>query len=140
MNKKQFKAKVMAQLELAEQNKADKRNVLDLRLYVNDCMAGVYDMKDLDELYDYLSKFKNWFIDIYENIYGENRAEFADFVIWSDDFSPSYGELAALTELFEGQVKKQGITFEDEEAKQECYSDFVSQYEQGNMNPQIRLM
>ena len=43
----------------------------------------------------------------------------------------SYGELAALQDLFYEQVEEQGIVFPDEEIEQECLFDFQQQYIDG---------
>ena len=48
----------------------------------------------------------------------------------------SYGELAALQEIFEEQAKE--WVFDEEETMQECLLDFQQQYIDGDDNPQIR--
>ena len=48
----------------------------------------------------------------------------------------SYGELAALQEIFEEQAKE--WVFDEEETRQECLLDFQQQYIDGDDNPQIR--
>ena len=48
----------------------------------------------------------------------------------------SYGELAALQEMFEEQAKE--WIFDEEETMQECLLDFQQQYIDGDDNPQIR--
>ena len=48
----------------------------------------------------------------------------------------SYGELAALQEMFEEQAKE--WVFDEEETMQECLLDFQQQYIDGDDNPQIR--
>lgn len=48
----------------------------------------------------------------------------------------SYGELAELTKLFEEQIAERGLNI-DEEQRTEMFMDFVTQYENGNMNPSI---
>lgn len=62
------------------------------------------------------------------------------------DYYPSYDELAVLSEMFEKEIKVRGIKFPseeedpDEEARQCCFIDFVSQYiEDPNTDPHIRL-
>lgn len=49
----------------------------------------------------------------------------------------SYGELAALEDLFYQQVEEQGIEFPDEEIENECLMDFQQQYIDGEDEPQI---
>lgn len=48
----------------------------------------------------------------------------------------SYGELAALQEMFDEQAKE--WIFDEEETMQECLLDFQQQYIDGDDNPQIR--
>ena len=48
----------------------------------------------------------------------------------------SYGELAALQEMFEKQAKE--WIFDEKETMQECLLDFQQQYIDGDDNPQIR--
>lgn len=50
-----------------------------------------------------------------------------------------YGELCALDEEFERQVKEKNIVFPNPEIAQECRFDFVQQYIDGDDNPQIRI-
>ena len=50
----------------------------------------------------------------------------------------SYGEIAELSKIFDEQTKDH--TFECEETQQECFFDFVEQYINGDMNPQVRLL
>jgi hypothetical protein len=52
--------------------------------------------------------------------------------------SISIGEIIELSKMFDEQTK--GHTFEDNEIKNECFYDFVEQYINGSMNPQIRLV
>ena len=62
------------------------------------------------------------------------------------DYYPSYGELAVLSEMFEKEVEVRGIKFPgkdvdpDEEARQCCFIDYVSQYiEDQDTDPHIHL-
>lgn len=48
----------------------------------------------------------------------------------------SYGELAALQEMFDEQAKE--WIFDEEETRQECLLDFQQQYIDGDDNPQIQ--
>lgn len=48
----------------------------------------------------------------------------------------SYGELAALQEMFDEQAKE--WIFDEKETMQECLLDFQQQYIDGDDNPQIR--
>ncbi len=49
----------------------------------------------------------------------------------------SYGELAALEQLFDEQVEEFNVSFECEEERQDALFDFVQQYIDGNDDPQI---
>ena len=51
----------------------------------------------------------------------------------------SYGELVALDEEFERQVKEKHIAFPDWEIEEECHIDFVQQYIDGDDDPQINI-
>lgn len=51
----------------------------------------------------------------------------------------SYGELVALDEEFERQVKEKNIVFPDPEIEEDCHFDFVQQYIDGDDDPQIRI-
>lgn len=52
----------------------------------------------------------------------------------------SYGELAELGNLFEKQLLEKGITLCDDEYRQEALFDFIDQYQNGNDNPELRLL
>lgn len=61
-------------------------NVVDLRLYINDVCTDIFSIKDKEKIYNSVKDIKkDWFIDFYENIDGENRAEFMDIVIYKKD-------------------------------------------------------
>lgn len=63
------------------------QNVVDLRLYTDDDICtNIFSIKDKEEIYNSVKGLrKDWFIDFYENIDGENRAEFMDIVIYKKD-------------------------------------------------------
>lgn len=63
------------------------QNIVDLRLYIeDDICTGIFSIKDKEEIYNSVKDVKkDWFIDFYENINGENRAEFMDIVIYKKD-------------------------------------------------------
>lgn len=84
MEKEVFKRKLQEKIMTAERL-ADRGNVIDLRVYINDCLDGVYETSEIDELYSRLVNFNDWFIDIYENLKGENRAEFIDVTLFSHE-------------------------------------------------------
>lgn len=80
----------------------------------------------------------NLFYDVRTDI--ESLAEDADIAAMENakprQRDVSYGELAALQEMFEEQAKE--WVFDEEETRQECLLDFQQQYIDGDDNPQIR--
>lgn len=52
----------------------------------------------------------------------------------------SYGELAWLGYEFEQKLKAEGITLCDDDYRTEALMDFVSQYEDGNDEPELNLL
>ena len=52
----------------------------------------------------------------------------------------SYRELADLSQLFEQQLLSEGVTLCDDDYRTEALIDFVSQYEDGDDNPQLNLL
>ena len=52
----------------------------------------------------------------------------------------SYGEIAVLGHEFDKQCEELGIEWIDEDVKEECFNDFISQYEDGNDEPEVRLL
>ncbi len=69
-----------------------------------------------------------------------NKAIPSGFVGNGEQRDISYGELAALQELFDQQVDEFNIGFECEEEQQEALFDFVQQYINGNDDPQIHYV
>ena len=51
----------------------------------------------------------------------------------------SYGELAALEVEFDKQCEQQHVQWTDEEVRQEALNTFISDYEEGDDEPQITL-
>ena len=51
----------------------------------------------------------------------------------------SYGELAALEVEFNKQCEQQHVQWTDEEVRQEALMTFISDYEEGDDDPQITL-
>ena len=68
--------------------KCDEGNVIDLRLFKNNnCLGdGIFSIFEGEELYNEVKDYKEWFVDFYENINGDNRAEFIDIVLRSEEF------------------------------------------------------
>ena len=59
----------------------------------------------------------------------------------TQQYQPSYGELAVLGDMFETEVKVRGIKFQDEEAQSNCFCDFCQQYiEDQDTDPHINCL
>ena len=88
IDKKEFFAKLYEKITDAIKQ-CDEGNVIDLRLFKNNnCLSEeVFSIFEGEELYNEVKDCKEWFVDFYENIKGDNRAEFIDIVLHSDEFS-----------------------------------------------------
>jgi hypothetical protein len=86
MNKNKLFSVLDSKINRALKEK-DAQNVVDLRLYTDDDICtNIFSIKDKEEIYNSVKGLrKDWFIDFYENINGENRAEFMDIVIYKKD-------------------------------------------------------
>ena len=94
----------------------DEGNVIDLRLFKNNNPLGdgEFSIFEGEQLYNEVKDCKEWFVDFYENIKGENRAEFIDIALSSDEFktdlSPmfvEYNDLSIMVSHYENKRKKQ---------------------------------
>ena len=76
IDKKEFFTKLYETITDAIKQ-CDEGNVIDLRLFKNNnCLGdGVFSIFEGEELYNEVKDCKEWFVDFYENIKGENRAE-----------------------------------------------------------------
>ena len=91
-------------------------NVIDLRLFKNNNNLGdgIFSIFEGEELYNEVKDCKEWFVDLYENIKGANRAEFIDIALSSDEFktdlSPmfvEYNDLSVMVSHYENKRRKQ---------------------------------
>ena len=73
----------------------DEGNVIDMRLFINEnnLCDGEYTIFEIDNLYDTIKDCEVWFIDFYENIKGDNRAEYIDVTLFSDEFKSDFTPL-----------------------------------------------
>ena len=111
----------------------DEGNVIDLRLFKNNNHLGdgEFSIFEGEELYNEVKDCKEWFVDFYENIKGENRAEFIDIVLHSDefkkDFTPlfeKYDQLSLLADKAEGN-RRRCVTEIVEELQKEYHTDCI---------------
>ena len=111
----------------------DEGNVIDLRLFKNNNHLGdgEFSICEGDALYNEVKDCKEWFVDFYENIKGENRAEFIDIVLHSDefkkDFTPlfeKYDQLSLLADKAEGN-RRRCVTEIVEELQKEYHTDCI---------------
>ena len=111
----------------------DKGNVIDLRLFKNNNHLGdgEFSIFEGEALYNEVKDCKEWFVDFYENIKKENRAEFIDIVLHSDefkkDFSPifdKYRQLSLLADKAENNRRK-CVTEIVEELQKEYHTDCI---------------
>lgn len=65
--------------------------------------------------------------------------EMINSVSQTEQRSVSYSELVELEDMFNEQVKKRNIKFDNDEACSEALFDFIDQYINGNDNPQISI-
>lgn len=88
IDKKEFFAKLYETITDAIKQ-CDEGNVIDMRLFKNNNNLGdgVFSIFEGEELYNAVKDCKEWFVDFYENIKGDNRAEFIDIVLHSNEFS-----------------------------------------------------
>ena len=87
IDKKEFFTKLYETITDAIKQ-CDEGNVIDMRLFKNNNNLGdgVFSIFEGEELYNAVKDCKEWFVDFYENIKGDNRAEFIDIVLHSEDF------------------------------------------------------
>ena len=115
IDKKEFFKKLYEKITDAIKQ-CDEGNVIDLRLFKNNNHLGdgEFSIFEGEQLYNEVKDCKEWFVDFYENIKGENRAEFIDIALSSDEFktdlSPmfvEYNDLSIMVSHYENKRKKQ---------------------------------
>ena len=93
----------------------DKGNVIDLRLFKNNNHLGdgEFSIFEGEALYNDVKDCKEWFVDFYENINGDNRAEFIDIVLRSEEFEDltpmfrEYDDLSVMVSHYENERRNQ---------------------------------
>lgn len=86
MEKQKFITQLKEQIALAESEKLDKRNVLDLRgaRYpyhpVDD--SFVTEIDNLDFVWEFLKDANDGYVEIYENLHEAGYAVFTDCAVW----------------------------------------------------------
>lgn len=86
-NYHKFVRRLKEQIALAERDRYDERNALDLRAHrtpfnpVND--IEIFSLDQFKEVWDFVKDSEEWYVDIYENYIGENYAEFTDCAVAS---------------------------------------------------------
>ena len=117
IDRKEFFKKLYEKITYAIKQ-CDEGNVIDLRLFKNNNHLGdgEFSIFEGEELYNEVKDCKEWFVDFYENIKGENRAEFIDIVLHSDEFkidlSPmfvEYNDLSIMESHYENEKRKQVV-------------------------------
>ena len=86
MTLEQFSERISQEVESAKEI-LDEGNVLDLRAgrspYHPWEDLDVFSLDDVADIYDYVKDSEEWYVDVYENFVGENRAEFTGFAVVS---------------------------------------------------------
>lgn len=134
IDKKEFFAKLYETITDAIKQ-CDEGNIIDLRLFKNgNCLGdGVFSIFEGEELYNAVKDCKEWFVDFYENIKGENRAEFIDIVLHSNEFSrvklfapmfDNYDQLSLLANKAEDNRRKY-VAEIVEKIQKECNTDHI---------------
>lgn len=88
IDREKFNAKLYEKIMNA-MRLCDSESIIDMRLFKNEntLCDGVFSIFDGEKLYNEVKDCKEWFVDFYENIKGENRAEFIGIVLRSNEFS-----------------------------------------------------
>lgn len=86
MTLEQFNERIGQEVGCAKEY-LDKGNVLDLRAgrspYHPWDDLEVFSLDEVADIYDFVKDSEEWYVDVYENIVGENRAEFTGFAVVS---------------------------------------------------------
>jgi hypothetical protein len=87
MTKKEFTERVLKEIEGAKEDLYDEKNVLDLRVarypYKVNEDNDIYACSDIDDAYEFVKDAEEWYVDVYENLYGKNEAVYTGFCVCS---------------------------------------------------------
>lgn len=131
MTDKQTFVKIVIEKFVSANTKLDSpRNVIDMRLYIGGSVicSGVYNIWDLDDLWNKVKdEEEDWFIDFYENFFGEDRAEYIDVCLWKADVFKKEEEETEKRYRFSvknieyGYIDVYATSMKDALAKAECF-------------------
>lgn len=80
MTLEEFKNITRKMIEHAESELDNEKNVLDLRAgrfpydKIND--LDIFSTGDIEDAYNFVKDAEEWYVDVYENFHGENRADY----------------------------------------------------------------
>ena len=122
IDKKEFFAKLYEKITDAIKQ-CDEGNVIDLRLYKNgNCLGdGIYSIFEGEELYNEVKDCKEWFVDFYENIKGDYRAEFIDIVLHNGEFKKNVD----FAPMFDKYDKLSLLANQAEDNRRKCVAEIV---------------
>ena len=122
IDKKEFFAKLYEKITDAIKQ-CDEGNVIDLRLFKNgNCLGdGVFSIFEGEELYNEVKDCKEWFVDFYENIKGDYRAEFIDIVLHNGEFKKNVD----FAPMFDKYDKLSLLANQAEDNRRKCVAEIV---------------
>lgn len=122
IDKKEFFAKLYEKITDAIKQ-CDEGNVIDLRLFKNcNCLGdGVFSIFEGEELYNEVKDCKEWFVDFYENIKGDYRAEFIDIVLHNGEFKKNVD----FAPMFDKYDKLSLLANQAEDNRRKCIAEIV---------------
>ena len=130
MTKQEFYTKIYVKIADA-MKQCDDGNVIDMRLCKNNDNVNidVFTIFEVDSLYESIKDCKCWFVDFYENIKGANTAEFADIVLWSNEFDKF--DYLPLFDKFDELSK---IVDEAENNRRKCLYELVAKIQENKFD------
>lgn len=122
IDKNEFFAKLYEKITDAIKQ-CDEGNVIDLRLYKNNNNLGdgIFTIFEGEELYNEVKDCKEWFVDFYENIKGDYRAEFIDIVLHNGEFKKNVD----FAPMFDKYDKLSLLANQAEDNRRKCIAEIV---------------